>query len=382
MGDYRRPKSIFYSPALFAAIRLIGSTIASLPWVVYQRTSRGRQRAEWHPTYEVLKARPNPHQTAYQFFEQVVNSIFYNGNFYALKEQKVNLVNGTVVMDTVGLYPLDPTRVEVKIENRQKIFLIDRGKTKLEPDQVLHVAGYSRDGVVGQPLTTYLMDAVALGQEARSYNLDLLRNGGSPFVALKTQSPLKKEDVDRLRDSYKATFSELERNGVIVLHGGLELQKISLNPEEAKLNETIKLADLDVARMLGIPPHMLGLIDKASYASIEHQSIEFVQYCLRPWLVRLEQALTVDLFWGQPFFVEAQVDGLLRGDVESRYKAYATARQWGWLSTNDIRRLENLPPIDGGDDYLTPLNMSVKSRVKKINAQIGLFDEEVKIEKG
>lgn len=370
-GTIVGPHNALTHPAFFAAVRLLSSTIASLPWSVYQRRDEGRIKATWLPLYRVLKIAPNSYQTAYNFFEQLTNHIFFYGNFFAIKQFTTRRTTEAVYKDVSSLHPIpDPSSVKVTLTAKgEKVYTI--GDKTYTQDKIFHIAGYSRDGLVGVSLVRYLADTLGMGIAGRRYNAELLAHGGMPSVGLKIDKDLDQKSVDRLRSSFKETYGGPERRGVIVLHGGMDVKPLNLSPEDTQLLESLKLSDLDIARALGIPPHMIGLIEKASYASIEHQAIEFVQYCLRPWLVRIEQAMTSQLLpEASPYYIEASVEGLLRGDVESRFRAYSTARQWGWLSVNEIRRLENLADIPGGDEYLRPLNM------QPVGGQLSLFEEE------
>jgi HK97 family phage portal protein len=143
-----------------------------------------------------------------------------------------------------------------------------------------------------------------------------------------------------------------------VLEDGLTIERISMTADDSQFLETRKMSRSEIAGLFGVPAHMIGDMDRATFSNIEHQGIEFATHCIRPWAVNWEQALSRALFvapW--LYFAEFNLDALTRGDIKSRYDAYAVGRNWGWLSVNDIRSLENLNPIQGGDVYLEPLNM-------------------------
>ena len=167
-----------------------------------------------------------------------------------------------------------------------------------------------------------------------------------------------------MRESWQQTFGDA-RNGnkVAVLEEGMKYTPISVSPEQAQFLETRKFQVAEIARIFRIPPHMIGDLEKSSFSNIEQQSLEFVKYTLDPWVIRWEQAITKTLLnprEKQQLFVKFNVEGLLRGDYQSRMEGYAVARQNGWMSANDIRELENLDRIDevdGGDLYLVNGNM-------------------------
>lgn len=362
------PKTSPTHPALFAAMRLISSSLASLPWIVYQRDGDSRRRAEWLPAYDLLKNRPNAVQTPFAFFEYLVTSLLLYGNFFALVHRRIRKDGPTVYVDPVSLTPLDPEQVEVRVTQGSdglltKTFLI-RG-IEYTTSQILHIAGWSRDGVVGESVVSMIAESLGIGLACRRFNAQFFANGAIPTVVLETPNQLRsKEEVDLLREAFLENYGPHgSQLGVAVLHSGLSIKPLTMRPEDTQIIETLKASDLDIARALGVPPHMIGILDKGGYNSIEHQSIEFVQNCLRPWIVRIEQGLNQALFPpGSPFYVEANVDGLLRGDVLTRYKVYQIAVTNGLMSRNEARRLENMPPYDGGDVFLTPVNLGATAQ--------------------
>lgn len=208
----------------------------------------------------------------------------------------------------------------------------------------------------------YAAQSIGVGLAAEQYGASFFGNGSVPRLAISMPGTLNKEQQQTLRAAWDATYGGVSNsNKTAVLFGGAKLEKVSISPDEAQFIETRKFQVSEIARWYRVPPHMIGDLDKATFSNIEHQALEFVTYTLRPWLVRFEQELRRKLFFGvyKTQYAEFNVDGLLRGDVKSRSDYYIRGRQWGWLSANDIRRLENMEAIegDGGDAYLTPLNM-------------------------
>jgi len=177
--------------------------------------------------------------------------------------------------------------------------------------------------------------------------------------------------IDRLVEQWTQRYGgSTNAKKVAMLQEGMTFKPLSMTNVDAELIPALKLGSLEIARIYKMPPHMIGELDKATFSNIEHQGIQFVIYTLLPWIKRHEQAMMRDLLLPSEranYYIEFNVSGLLRGDQKSRYEAYAVARNWGWLSVNDIRRLENLPPVAGGDVYLQPLNM-----VDAANPQAGV----------
>ena len=241
---------------------------------------------------------------------------------------------------------------------------VNKGSTViLKPDEVLHVPGLSFDGLVGYSPIAMAKNAIGLGIAAEEYGSKFYANGAAPSGVLEHPGTLK--DPSKVRESWTQTFGgSSNSNKVAVLEEGMKYTPISINPSEAQFLDTRKFQVTEICRIFRVPPHMVADLEKSSFSNIEQQSLEYVQYTLRPWLTRLEQAMARRLFTEEEkkkYFIKFNVDGLLRGDYQSRMNGYATARQNGWMSANDIRELENLDRIPaelGGDLYLINGNMT------------------------
>nr|WP_288820889.1 phage portal protein [uncultured Allobaculum sp.] len=205
-------------------------------------------------------------------------------------------------------------------------------------------------------------NAIGMAIACEEYGAKFFAHGAAPSGVLEHPGTLK--DPSRVRESWQATFGGSSNSGkVAVLEEGMKYTPISVPPEQAQFLETRKFQINEIARIFRVPPHMVGDLEKSSFSNIEQQSLEFVKYTLDPWVSRWEQAMTKVLFSDdekQSFSIKFNVDGLLRGDYQSRMNGYAIARQNGWMSANDIRRLEELDPLPaeaGGDLYLVNGNM-------------------------
>jgi len=225
------------------------------------------------------------------------------------------------------------------------------------PSDILHVLGLGYDGLVGYSPIAMAKNAVGLAIAAEEYGAKFFANGAAPSGVLEHPGTIK--DPERIRESWQSTFGgSANSNKIAVLEEGLKYTPIAISPEQAQFLETRKFQINEIARIFRVPPHMLADLEKSSFSNIEQQSLEFVKYTLDPWVIRWEQAMNKALLLDsekRSMFTKFNVDGLLRGDYASRMTGYATARQNGWMSANDIRELENLDriPADlGGDLYL------------------------------
>ena len=275
--------------------------------------------------------------------------------------------------EVVALYPLMPNRMTVDRDSSGHLFYsyqtsrddaptMKGGSVILKPSDVLHIPGLSFDGLVGYSPIAMAKNAIGLAIATEEYGAKFFANGATPGGLLEYPGVVK--DPERVRDSWNRGFSGSQNAGkVAILEEGMKYTPISIAPEQAQFLETRKFQINEIARIFRVPPHMVGDLEKSSFSNIEQQSLEFVKYTLDPWVVRWEQSLSRALFTPDEktcYFFKFNLEGLLRGDYQSRMNGYATARQNGWMSANDIRELENLdriPEEDGGDLYLINGNM-------------------------
>jgi HK97 family phage portal protein len=353
------PDTALKISAVYACVTLLAETIAALPLVVYRRLDDGgRERARNHPLYTVLHDRPNERQTRFQFIEMLTAHALLRGSGYA---RIVSGPRGFVDQ----LIPLHPDRVRKELlRNGRFRYVVTDDNGKPEPvnqDDIFEVSGLSFDGLDTVSVIQYARDSMGLGLAAERFGSRFFRNDSRPGGLLRTEQKLRPEVGDRLKAQWEALHTGGNQHRVAVLEQGLEWQRVGMSPDEAQFLETREFQAEDVCRWFRVPPHMIGLTSKqTSWGSgIEQMSIGFVTYTLMPWLERWQQAISRDLILApDTYFASFVIQGLMRGDLGSRYQAYATGRQWGWLSTNDIRRLEDMNPIDNGDIYLQPMNMT------------------------
>jgi len=363
----------FSVAAVYACVRVIAETVASLPIILYRRRDDGgKDRAENDPLYDLLRYKPNPFQTSMEFREQLLTHTLLRGNAYA---KIIRDFNGFIV----ELLPLDPDAMTV---SRGAYGLIydyrpERGRRQIfeqtEPGSyppILHLRGLSTDGLVGRSVLRDSAETFSGARSAQRYGRRVLENDATPSVVIKHPETLDEEAATRLRESWNRAFAGSNRaGGTAVLEEGMTVEKLSMTSQDVQYLETRRFLRSEIASIFRVPPHMIGDLDKATFSNIEQQSIEFVMHCIRPWAVRLEQALHCAILSDstqqkRTYFVELMLDGLMRGDLKSRYEAYNTGRMAGFLSVNDIRRFENMNPVAGGDRYLEPLNMQAVSETK------------------
>ncbi|WP_112384673.1 phage portal protein [Streptococcus intermedius] len=367
-GKTVNERTALQTTAVYACVRILSETIASLPLHVYRYTEGGKEKDTKHALYTLLHDEPNPDMTSFVFRETLMSHLLIWGNAYA---QILRDHSGQVI----GLYPLLPDQMSVHRSEKGKLFYVynryeednpnfqEMGSIVLSQEEVLHIPGLGFDGLIGYSPIALAKNAVGMTLACEEYGASFFGNGANPGGVLEHPGILK--DPGKVRDSWNAVYQGTRNaHKVAVLEEGMSYKQIGIPPEEAQFLETRKFQINEIARLFRIPPHMVGDLEKSSFSNIEQQSLEFVKYTLDPWVVRFEQALKKSLLLPEEkktHFIKFNVDGLLRGDYQSRMNGYAIGRQNGWLSTNDIRELEELnpiPPEEGGDLYLINGNMT------------------------
>ena len=363
-GSSAAGKSVTASTAIqmstvYACVRVIAETIASLPLHVYQNQGEGSVKAPEHPLYRILHDEPNAEMTSFVWRETMLAHLLLYGNAYC---QIIRSGRSQIL----GLYPLLPDRMEVDRDSAGALtytYSTGSGQTvKLRPEDMLHIPGLGFDGIMGYSPIALEKNAIGLGLAAEEYGSKFFSNGARPSGILTHPNTVK--DPKKLRDSWNAAYGGSNNSGrVAVLEENMSYTPISMPNSEAQFLETRKFQVSEICRIYRVPPHMVGDLEHATFSNIEHQSISFAVHTIRPWVVRLEQAMNRALFSDKEkgvYYVRFNMDGLMRGDYKSRMEGYAIGRQNGWLSTNDIRDLENMNPVpdeDGGNALLVNGNM-------------------------
>lgn len=341
--------------AVMACVRLIAETVGSLPLHAFQRTEGGKARVPVTNSLERLLQKPNPWQTPLEFREQLTAHLLLRGNGYAYIDWQTALLEGRVVDQAVGLYPLPPDQVEVvrRDDNYRaglQYFLhrASGGKIELPAEEVLHLKGLSSDGVCGRSVLSDARETFAGALSTQRYSTHLFENDATPGVVLQHPTRLTDEVAARIRRSWDSTHAG-PRNArrTAVLEEGMTVSKLSVTPDEAQFLETRKYQRSEIAGLFRVPGHLIGDLETSTSwgTGIEQQQIGFLVYTIRPWLIRWEQAIKRSLIIREDtMFVEHLVEGLLRGDVASRYEAYVKAVNNAIFTPNEIRALENQNP--------------------------------------
>lgn len=365
-GKSVNERSAMQMTAVYACVRILAESIAGLPLHVYRYDDKGgKVKATNHPLYILLHDEPNPEMSSFVFRETLMTHLLLYGNAYA---QIVRNGKGEVL----GLYPLMPSRMEVDRDDRGQLYYkysrngdeaqSGSGMVILKPSDVLHIPGLGFDGLVGYSPIAMAKNAIGLAIATEEYGAKFFSNGAAPAGVLEYPGTLK--DPERIRDNWNTQFGGSGNSGkTAILEEGMKYTPISIAPNEAQFLETRKFQINEIARIFRVPPHMIGDLEKSSFSNIEQQSLEFVKYTLNPWVCRWEQAFRRALFSDeekQTYFIRFNVEGLLRGDYQSRMSGYAVGIQNGFLCVNDIRTLENMdliPEEEGGYKFMVNGNM-------------------------
>lgn len=344
---------------VYACVRVISETVTSLPLGVYEATDDGSQKATDHSLYFLLHDEPNSEMTSFVLREVMLAHLLLYGNSYCqiLRSGRNQITE---------LYPLLPDHMEVDRDKNGTLTYTYSTSTGqrviMAPEEVLHIPGLGFDGVMGYSPIALERNAIGLGIASEEYGSKFFSNGARPSGILTHPNTVKNPAA--LRESWNSIYGGSgNANRVAILEEGMRFEPIAIPNNEAQFLETRKFQVDEICRIFRVPPHLVGDLEHATFSNIEHQSIDFAVHTIRPWLVRIEQSMNRALFSDEEkgrFYVQFNIDGLMRGDYKSRMEGYAIARQNGWMSANDIRALENQNPIpseEGGDAYLVNGNM-------------------------
>lgn len=359
--------SAMQTAAVYACVRVISEAVACLPIHVYRYEENGTKLTPEHHLYNLLHKAPNPEMTSFVFFETLMSHLLIYGNAFA---QIIRDGSGRVT----ALYPLLPNKTDVwRGESGDLYYTYWRdadernskektGGITLRKDQVLHIPGLGFNGLVGYSPIGLAKNSIGMAIATENYGAGFFANGANPGAVIET--PTVVGNPKRLHDQWEMTYKGSQNSGKIaILEEGLVFRPISIPPEQAQFLETRKFQLNEIARIFRVPPHMIGDLEKSSFSNIEQQSLEFVKYCLAPWLKRWEDCMWLSLIppsEKSEYFIKFNLDGMLRGDYETRMKGFAIGIQNGFLSPNDVRKLEDyneIPEEKGGFNYMVNGNM-------------------------
>ncbi len=382
-GNSVTQRSSMQLTAVYCCVRVLAEAVAGLPLITYRYGEKGtKQRAEDHPLYLLLHDEPNPEMTSFSFRETLMTHLLLYGNAFA---QIIRNGKGEVI----ALYPLMPDRMKVDRDEHGRIYYeymkqqdeaatMKTGTVILSPEDVLHIPGLGFDGLVGYSPIAMAKNAIGMASACEEYGASFFANGASPGAVLEHPGVLK--DPEKVRTAWQEAYGGPHKaNRVAVLEEGMKFTPISINPQEAQFLETRKFQIEEIARIFRVPLHLIGDLDHATFSNIEEQSLEYVQYTLQPWLIRWEQAIQRSLFTPEEkktMFCRFNVDGLLRGNYQSRMQGYSIGIANGFMSVNDVRALEQMdliPDEEGGNTYMVNGTMTP---LRNIGAAYGLGGQE------
>jgi len=331
--------------------------MASLPLIVYQRKSRGRERAVDSPVYSLLHNEPNPLQTSAVFRSTAMTHLCLHGNAYAEIEYDGNT--------PVALWQIPPWKVKIELLNSRRGLLytvsLPDGKEKIIPQwAMIHVLGLSTNGVTGLGPIQHAKEAIGLSLASEEFGATYFGEGTNIAGVVQHPAELSDEAYKRLSQSLKEKYAGLGKaHRLMLLEEGMKFEKLTIPPDQSQFLETRQFQVLEIARIFGVPPHKVAELSRATFSNIEEQELSFLRDTMAPWLVNFEQEINRKLFQNKPFYCEFLVEGMLRATTEARYRSYQMGRNWGWLSVNDIRDMENMNPLpeEQGNMYLVPMNM-------------------------
>ena len=345
--------------AVYACVRILAEAVAGLPLHVLEQTSDGGKNIKRsHPLYRLLHDEPNTEMTSFVFRETLMSHLLLWGNAYA---QIIRNGRGY----PTALYPLMPNKINVDRNNSGGLvykYQTDNDEVRLSRESVLHIPGLGFDGLIGYSPIAMAKNAVGMSIATEEYGAKFFANGANPGGVLEHPSVIK--DIQRVKDSWNAAYQGSgNAHRVAVLEEGMKFNQIGIAPEQAQFLETRKFQINEIARIFRVPPHMVGDLEKSSFSNIEQQSLEFVKYTLDPWVVRWEQSLQQALLLPSEkttITIKFNLDGLLRGDYQSRMQGYSIGIQNGFMSVNDVRSLEDfnlLSDDEGGNLHFVNGNM-------------------------
>jgi HK97 family phage portal protein len=348
------------SSAVWGCTRLIAESIAMMPIITYRRQSDGGKSRAWgHPLYDILHDDPNEQQTAFVWKRtMLVQALLYGGGYSRIVPGARGAVDQLVPIhaDTIRVEQLADGGIRYQVRGPNGL------ESPLNAEDVFHLPGLSIDGINGMGLVQYARESIGLALAAEAYSAKFYAQNAQPGGLIKSPSKLDDTRFERLRDQWESRQQGPDNwHRVAILEGGAEWVQTGISPADAQLIEQLDWSAADVARFFNVPLHMIQLMTKSTSwgTGIEEMGIQFVTYTLQPWIQNFEQLIRKKLVVASRlYFAEFLMDSLMRGKLVERYQAYATGRQWGWLSVNDVRQKENMNPVENGDGYMQPLNMS------------------------
>lgn len=360
------PDNAMQLTTVFTCNRVLAETISSISLNLFEKIENGKQIASFHTLHNLLKYEPNPFITSVTWREMIVTDLNLRGDHFS---QIVR--NG--LGEVLGIYPLDAKKMEVLMVGGKKVFRYTIGSTQkvdLSSFEILHIMGIpAGDGLRGLSPISANKRALELGSTAEAYGSKFFDNGANASGAFSIPGTLPEESFNRLKNSLESAYAGVvNSHKPMLLEEGMKFERFTISNNDSQFLETRKYQKEEIASIFRVPMHMVNSLENATYSNIEHQSLDFVQFSILPWLKRIEQSLTLSLLSvdeREHYAIKFNVDSLLRGDFDTRTKGYATLFNIGAISQNEIRAKENMNSIgEEGDKYYVQLNMGETSTIK------------------
>lgn len=339
--------------AVYACVNVLGESIATLPLHLYRTNKDGTREKVYNDFTKLINA-PNGEDSKFDFLERMVWHLALRGNFYALKNK--------VGKDTRQLLWLEPDAVNTAVTDWVPAFTY-KNET-YSKNQIFFIKSHG-----GKSIISAQADTLAFASSLKEYSSSFFKNGARLSGMIEMPSKMDEVAFKRFKAMWNETFSGSQNAGkTAILDNGKTFHPLSVSNIDAQYLETTKKTDAEICGLFRVPPHMIGILDNATFSNIENQALQFSKYTLSPWCVRIEDAFTQQIIkpqYGDSYYCKFNMDALERGNIASRYHAYNIGRNAGFLSRNEVREKENYNPIEGGDDYLTPKNMGILGEEEK-----------------
>ncbi len=367
VAGYQSPDAAARHAVAQSCIRLISETVASVPLKLRRYSDAGGSTsASDHPLYAVLQDAFHDGMTAFAGREWLIAGLLVHGNAYAVIER-----NGRGQVNALRPLPAGTVGVEMVGRSRPRYRVHDRdgGVTVYLAEEVLHLRMRTKDGIMGLSPIAEARETFGLALTQRDQATAQAAKGFSAAGAFVFPDRISPDNAKSLKTKFETNFLGVANtNKVMILDGGAKYERFGTTGRDAEFLDSRKLSNLDVCRIFGVPPSAVGITDDATYSNIGEESRALVVRCLAPLAKRIEQQMNATLLTAESrktLFIEHDLAGLLRGDMTARFEAYRVGREGEWLSANDVRELENMPKIDGGDEYLSPSHRAAHNQVQR-----------------
>lgn len=367
-------ETAFQIGSFWACIKILSEDVATLPLFLYKKMEKGKNKAYNHYLYEIINSQPNDEMLSINLLEMLMVNVLLWGNAYI---HKIYNNSGEII----ELWPLYSKYVEAKRDKNENLYYRynEPGNEKeFTKNNLINITGLTMDGITGMSILKYAREALGLTMATEKFGASFFGNGSKPGGVLELPENGRCKNKDAVREEWNKLYTGIDNaNKIAILENGMKYKPIGIPPEDAQFLQTRQYQVPEICRWFRMPPHKVADLSNATFSNIEHQSIEYVSNTLRPWLVRIEKTLSRGLLSQKEikkYFIQFNVDALLRGDFTTRMQGYATGRQNGWLNGNDIRELEDMNPMPddaGGDKYLVNGNMVPINEATNKNNQGG-----------